>query len=169
MLDAVKDGTVECGTPRLLLFGKDPTFAFETAAIPFGLNSRQQTAWMMEAAASSCSASSSRTTTSPQHSLRQHRRPDGRLVPPRGQNRRRPGASSSACGGLAGQVLAARRGAPADPGGDIYPALEKGTIDAAEWIGPYDDQKLGFNKVAKYYYYPGFWEGGPQIAPGNTE
>ena len=47
------------------------------------------------------------------------------------------------------------------PGGDIYPALERGTIDAAEWVGPYDDEKLGFNKVAPYYYYPGFWEGGP--------
>jgi TRAP-type mannitol/chloroaromatic compound transport system substrate-binding protein len=50
------------------------------------------------------------------------------------------------------------------PGGEIYPALEKGTIDAAEWIGPYDDEKLGFNKVAKYYYYPGWWEGGPQLS-----
>jgi TRAP-type mannitol/chloroaromatic compound transport system substrate-binding protein len=46
---------------------------------------------------------------------------------------------------------------------DIYPALEKGTIDAAEWVGPYDDEKLGFNKVAEYYYYPGWWEGGPQL------
>src|SRR3954454_15792323 len=43
--------------------------------------------------------------------------------------------------------------------GDIYPALEKGTLDAAEWVGPYDDEKLGFVKVAKYYYYPGWWEG----------
>jgi TRAP-type mannitol/chloroaromatic compound transport system substrate-binding protein len=49
------------------------------------------------------------------------------------------------------------------PGGEIYQALEKGTIDAAEWIGPYDDQKLGFNKVAPFYYYPGWWEGGPQL------
>ena len=48
-------------------------------------------------------------------------------------------------------------------GGDIYPALEKGTIDAAEWVGPYDDEKLGFQKIAKNYYYPGFWEGGPQL------
>ena len=48
-------------------------------------------------------------------------------------------------------------------GGDIYPALEKGTIDGAEWVGPYDDEKLGFAKVAKYYYYPGFWEGGPTV------
>ena len=45
-------------------------------------------------------------------------------------------------------------------GGDIYPALEKGTIDAAEWVGPYDDEKLGFYKVVKFYYYPGWWEGG---------
>jgi TRAP-type mannitol/chloroaromatic compound transport system substrate-binding protein len=49
------------------------------------------------------------------------------------------------------------------PGGDIYPALERGTIDAAEWVGPYDDEKLGFAKVAPFYYYPGFWEGGPSI------
>jgi TRAP-type mannitol/chloroaromatic compound transport system substrate-binding protein len=48
-------------------------------------------------------------------------------------------------------------------GPDIYPALEKGTIDAAEWVGPYDDEKLGFNKVAKFYYYPGYWEGGPML------
>jgi TRAP-type mannitol/chloroaromatic compound transport system substrate-binding protein len=48
-------------------------------------------------------------------------------------------------------------------GGDIYPALEKGTIDAAEWVGPYDDEKLGFNKVAPFYYYPGWWEGGAML------
>ncbi len=49
------------------------------------------------------------------------------------------------------------------PGGEIYSALEKGTIDAAEWVGPYDDEKLGFQKVAPYYYYPGWWEGGPTV------
>jgi TRAP-type mannitol/chloroaromatic compound transport system substrate-binding protein len=49
------------------------------------------------------------------------------------------------------------------PGGEVYQALEKGTIDAAEWVGPYDDQKLGFNKVAPFYYYPGWWEGGPEV------
>jgi TRAP-type mannitol/chloroaromatic compound transport system substrate-binding protein len=48
-------------------------------------------------------------------------------------------------------------------GGDIYPALEKGTLDACEWVGPYDDEKLGFYKVAKYYYYPGWWEGGAML------
>ena len=66
--------------------------------------------------------------------------------------------------GLAGMVLAKLGVVPQQiPGGDIYPALERGTIDAAEWVGPYDDEKLGFAKVAPYYYYPGFWEGGPAI------
>ena len=58
-------------------------------------------------------------------------------------------------------------------GGDIYPALEKGTIDAAEWVGPYDDEKLGFYKIAPHYYYPGWWEGGPMLLayrqPGQVE
>src|SRR4029453_18222283 len=67
-------------------------------------------------------------------------------------------------GGFAGRVLA-QVGVVAQQlaGGDIYPALEKGTIDAAEWVGPYDDEKLGFHKVAQYYYYPGWWEGGTMI------
>jgi TRAP-type mannitol/chloroaromatic compound transport system substrate-binding protein len=61
---------------------------------------------------------------------------------------------------VAGQVLSRLGVVPQQiPPGDIYPALEKGTIDAAEWIGPYDDEKLGFLKVAPYYYYPGWWEG----------
>ena len=64
--------------------------------------------------------------------------------------------------GIAGKVVEKLGVVPQQiPGGDIYPALERGTIDAAEWVGPYDDEKLGFNKVAPYYYYPGFWEGGP--------
>jgi len=67
--------------------------------------------------------------------------------------------------GLAGQILARLGVVPQQIGGaDIYPALEKGTIDAAEWVGPYDDEKLGLNKVAKYYYYPGWWEGSAQLS-----
>jgi TRAP-type mannitol/chloroaromatic compound transport system substrate-binding protein len=68
------------------------------------------------------------------------------------------------CGGFAGKVVERIGGVPQNiPGGEIYQALEKGTIDAAEWVGPYDDQKLGFQKVAKNYAYPGWWEGGPQL------
>ncbi|MBC9245909.1 TRAP transporter substrate-binding protein [Paracoccus sp. 11-3] len=66
--------------------------------------------------------------------------------------------------GLAGRVMEKLGVVPQQiAGGDIYPSLEKGTIDAAEWVGPYDDNKLGFQKVAPYYYYPGFWEGGPTV------
>jgi len=67
-------------------------------------------------------------------------------------------------GGYAGQVLTKLGVVPQQiAAGDIYPALERGTIDACEWVGPYDDEKLGFNKVAKFYYYPGWWEGGPEL------
>ena len=67
-------------------------------------------------------------------------------------------------GGFAGKVMQKLGVVPQQlAGGDIYPALEKGTIDAAEWVGPYDDEKLGFNKVAPHYYYPGWWEGGPML------
>src|SRR5207244_3407005 len=67
-------------------------------------------------------------------------------------------------GGFAGRVIQKLGGVPQQiAGGDIYPALEKGTIDAAEWVGPYDDEKLGFVKIAKYYYYPGWWEGGTAL------
>ena len=68
-------------------------------------------------------------------------------------------------GGWAGKTLGKLGAVPQQiAGGDIYPALEKGTIDATEWVGPYDDEKLGFYKVAKYYYYPGWWEGGTDAA-----
>lgn len=67
--------------------------------------------------------------------------------------------------GLAGRVVERLGVVPQQiAGGDIYPSLERGTIDAAEWVGPYDDEKLGFHKVAPYYYYPGFWEGGPTVS-----
>ena len=66
--------------------------------------------------------------------------------------------------GLAGKIIERMGGVPQNlPGGEVYTALEKGTIDAAEWVGPYDDQKLGFNKVAPFYYYPGFWEGSAEL------
>ena len=67
-------------------------------------------------------------------------------------------------GGFAGTVMAKLGVVPQQiAGGEIYSALEKGTIDAAEWVGPYDDEKLGFQKIAPYYYYPGWWEGGAML------
>jgi len=165
VLDAVKDGTVECGhTCSYYFVGKDPTFALDTA-IPFGLNSRQQTAWMMDGGGLELFREFFK-----EYNI--YNIPCGNTGAQMGGWFRKEIKTVAdlqglkfRCGGFAGQVLAKLGVVPQQiPGGDIYPALEKGTIDAAEWIGPYDDQKLGFNKVAKYYYYPGFWEGGPQIS-----
>jgi len=165
VLDAVKDGTVQIGHSASYYYvGKDPTFAFDTA-IPFGLNSRQQTAWMYEGGGLQL--------------MREFFKDYNIYNIPAGNTGAQMGGwfrkeiktvadlkgLKFRIGGFAGQVLAKLGVVPQQiPGGDIYPALEKGTIDAAEWVGPYDDEKLGFNKVAKYYYYPGWWEGGPQLS-----
>ena len=99
-------------------------------------------------------------------SRRQYRHADGRLVPQGDQDRRRSQGPQDAHrrDRRPGAGEARRRAAADWRGGDIYQALEHGTIDAAEWVGPYDDEKLGFYKVAKYYYYPGWWEGSAQLS-----
>jgi TRAP-type mannitol/chloroaromatic compound transport system substrate-binding protein len=165
VVDAVQAGTVECGhTANYYYVGKDPTFAFDTA-IPFGLNARQQNAWMYLGGGLEI--------------MREFFKDYNIMQIPCGNTGCQMGGwfrkeiktvkdlegLKFRIGGFAGQVLA-KLGVVAQQlaGGDIYPALEKGTIDAAEWVGPYDDEKLGFNKVAKYYYYPGWWEGGPQLS-----
>jgi TRAP-type mannitol/chloroaromatic compound transport system substrate-binding protein len=67
--------------------------------------------------------------------------------------------------GIGGQIMAKLGAVPQTlAGSDVYPSLERGALDAAEWVGPYDDEKLGFHKIAKHYYYPGWWEGGPQLS-----
>ena len=90
--------------------------------------------------------------------------PDGRLVRKEINTVDDLNGLKMRIGGFAGKVMQKLGVVPQQlAGGDIYPALEKGTIDAAEWVGPYDDEKLGFNKVAPHYYYPGWWEGGPML------
>jgi TRAP-type mannitol/chloroaromatic compound transport system substrate-binding protein len=133
--------------------GKDPTFAFGTA-VPFGLNTRQQNAWMYFGGGREL-MNEFYKDYGPRRSLRQHRHADGRLVPQGDQDVEDLKGLKFRIGGFAGQVLSKLGVVPQQiAGGDIYPALEKGTIDAAEWVGPYDDEKLGFYKVAPYYYYP---------------
>jgi TRAP-type mannitol/chloroaromatic compound transport system substrate-binding protein len=163
-VDALQNGTVEAAnTAPYYYFGKDETFALG-CAIPFGLNSRQMTAWMMEG-----------------NGLKLMREfyagyniinfPMGNTGAQMGGWFRKEIKSLAdfkglkfRCGGFAGKVVERIGGVPQNiPGGEIYQALEKGTIDAAEWVGPYDDQKLGFVKVAKNYAYPGWWEGGTQL------
>jgi TRAP-type mannitol/chloroaromatic compound transport system substrate-binding protein len=146
VLDAVKDGTVECGHAASYWYiGKDPALAFDTA-LPFGLNSRQQTAWMMEGGGLELMREFFKDYNI-------HNIPCGNTGTQMGGWFRKEIKSMAdlkglkfRVGGLAGQVLAKLGVVPQQiPPADIYPALEKGTIDATEWIGPYDDQKLGFN------------------------
>jgi len=165
VLDAVQNGTIECGhTASYYYVGKDPTFAFDTA-IPFGLNSRQQNAWMYHGGGIELMREFLKE-------YNVHQIPAGSTGAQMGGWFRKEirtvadlNGLKFRIGGFAGQVLAKLGVVPQQiAGGDIYPALEKGTIDAAEWVGPYDDEKLGFNRVAPFYYYPGWWEGGPQLS-----
>ena len=165
VLDAVQNGTVECGqTAPYYYVGKDPAFAMATA-LPFGLNARQQNAWMyygggMEAMAGlfadyGCIQFPAGNTGAQMGGW--YRKEIRNVEDLKGLKMR--------IGGLGGQVLAKVGVVPQQiAGGEIYQSLERGTIDAVEWVGPYDDEKLGFHKVARYYYYPGWWEGGPQIS-----
>ena len=165
VLDAVQNGTVECGQSASYYYvGKNPALAFDTA-LPFGLNARQQNAWMYHGGG-----------------MQLMRELFGRYnivnfpcgntgTQMAGWYRKEIKAVADLKGlkmrvaGLAGQILEKLGVVPQQIGGaDIYPALEKGTIDAAEWVGPYDDEKLGFYKVAKFYYYPGWWEGSAQLS-----
>lgn len=165
VLDAVQAGTVEAGhTVSYYYVGKDPTFAFD-ACMPFGLNVRQQNSWMRLGGGLEL--------------MRDFYKDYNIVHFPAGNTGTQMGGwfrkeiktvqdlsgLKFRIAGIAGQILTKLGVVPQQiAGGDIYPALEKGTIDAAEWVGPYDDEKLGFNKVAKYYYYPGWWEGGPQVS-----
>ena len=165
VLDEVGKGTVECGhTASYYYVGKNKAFAFDTC-LPFGLTARQQNAWLYYGGGLQL-----------MHDLfKQHgvvnfpggntgvqmagwyRREIKNLADLKGLKMRIPGIGGEIMSrlGVVPQTLA---------GPDIYPALEKGTLDAVEWVGPYDDEKLGFYKVAKHYYYPGWWEGGANLS-----
>ena len=161
--DAVAAGTVEmCHTAAYYLWGKDPTFAL-SCAVPFGLNARMQNSWWTEGGEALINAFYAKYNIV------------GLLAGNTGAQmggwfRKELNTPDDLKGvkmriaGFAGAVMAKVGVVPQQiAGGDIYPALEKGTIDAAEWVGPQDDEKLGFFKVAKFYYYPGWWEGGTML------
>ena len=174
VLDAVQNGTVEMGhTATYYYIGKDPTWAL-FCAFPFGLNARQQNAWYYDGdgqklidefgAKYNCKCLLAGNTGTQMGGW--FRKEISTVADLKGLKFR--------IGGWAGKTMAKLGAIPQQiAGGDIYPALEKGTIDAAEWVGPYDDEKLGFYKVAKYYYYPGWWEGGDRQPrsgePGQVE
>lgn len=162
--DAVQNGSVEMAqTASYYYFGKDPTFAFGTA-VPFGLNARMQNAWWYQGGGAALmndfykkfntyALPAGNTGTQMGGWFRREIKTPEDL---RGLKMR--------IGGFAGTVMAKLGVVPQQiPGGEVYSSLEKGTIDAVEWVGPYDDEKLGFQKIAPYYYYPGWWEGGAML------
>ena len=165
VVDGVQNGTVDmCHTVPYYFYGKNPAFALGSA-VPFGLNARQMTSWMMHgngrklmnefyAGYGMVSFHGGNTGTQMGGWFRKEVKTVADMK----------GLKMRLGGGLIGDVMTKLGAVPQSiPGGEIYQALEKGTIDAAEWVGPYDDQKLGFNKVAPYCYYPGWWEGGPEV------
>jgi TRAP-type mannitol/chloroaromatic compound transport system substrate-binding protein len=163
-LDAVGDGTVEMAhTASYYYVGKDPTFAFGTA-VPFGLNSRMQNAWQFFGGGMELM-----NAFYQKHKI--YAIPCGNTGCQMGgwfrKEIRQPDDLKGLkvrIGGYAGRVLQKLGVVPQQiAGAEIYAALEKGSIDAAEWVGPYDDEKLGLVKVAPYYYYPGWWGGGAMI------
>ncbi|MFN3657952.1 MAG: TRAP transporter substrate-binding protein [Pseudolabrys sp.] len=161
VLDAVQNGTVEMGhSAQYYYIGKDPTWAL-FCSVPFGPNARQQNAWFYAADGQKLLDEFSAKYNSKCISMGNtgcqmggwFRKEIKTVDDLKGLKMR--------IGGWAGKTMSKLGAIPQQiAAGDIYPALEKGTIDAAEWVGPYDDEKLGFYKVAKYYYYPGWWEGG---------
>lgn len=162
--EAVGTNTVEMAhTCSYYYVGKDPAFALGTA-VPFMLNARLMNAWLIEGGGNDL--------------LNAFFAKYGFIGLPGGNTGVQMGGwyrkeiaglddlkgLKMRIAGIAGNVMEKLGVVPQQiPAGDIYPALERGTIDAAEFVGPYDDQKLGFYKVAPYYYYPGFWEGGPTV------
>ncbi len=165
VFDAVSQGTFPCGhTASYYYIGKNPAFAFDTA-MPFGLNFRQQNAWLYNGGGidqmrkiysdfNIVNLPAGNTGCQMGGWFRKEVNTPADL---KGLKMRIPG--------LGGKVMS-RLGATVQvlAGGDIYPALERGVIDATEWVGPYDDEKAGFYKVAKYYYYPGWWEPAPTLS-----
>lgn len=164
VLDGVQSGTVQCCfTAPYYFVGKDETFALGSG-IPFGLNSRQMTAWMFRGNGLKL--------------MREFYKKYNIINFPMGNTGTQMGGwfrkeietlndikgLKIRIPGLAGEVFQRLGAVPQQiPGSDIYTSLEKGTIDAAEWVGPLDDMKLGLNKVAPHYYYPGWWEGSAQV------
>lgn len=164
VVDGIQQGSVEMAhTAAYYFFGKDEAFTL-SCSIPFGLNSRQMTAWMYQ-------GNGLKLTREFYRNYNIVNFPGGNTGTQMGGWYRKEIKSlkdikgmKMRIGGFGGKILEKIGGVAQNiPGGEIYPALEKGTIDAAEWVGPYDDQKLGLNKVAPYYYYPGWWEGGPEL------
>lgn len=164
VLDAVQAGTVECGHSAAYYYvGKNQALAFGTT-VPFGLNAQQQNAWFyhggglevmhkLYADFGVISFPAGNTGVQMGGWFKNNIQTVGDL---KGLKMRIPGLGGEVMSqlGVNVQVL---------PGGEIFLALDRGAIDAAEFVGPYDDEKLGLQNAADYYYYPGWWEPGATL------
>ncbi len=165
VLGSVQNRTVEMAhTASYYFIGKNPALAFD-ATVPFGLTARQYRAWMYYGGGLELM----RNLFSDFNIINF---PGGNTGAQMGgwfnveiNSRADMNGLKMRIPGLGGQVMS-EMGVNTQvlPGGEIYPSLERGAIDAAEWVGPYDDEKLGFHEVADYYYYPGWWEPGPALS-----
>ncbi len=164
VLDAVQQGTIQCGhTSSFYYKGKNPTLVFATT-VPFGLTTQQQNAWLyhgggLEAIQKIYADFNIINFPAGNSGVQMggwFKQEIKTLADLNGLRMRIPGLGGDVMNklGVNVQVL---------PGGEIYLALERGAIDATKWTGPYDDEKLGFYRAAKYYYYPGWWEPGATV------
>lgn len=164
VLDAVQQGTVQCGhTASYYYIGKNPALAFGTS-VPFGLNAQQQNSWLyhgggleaMQKIYSDFNVINFPAGNTGTQMGGWFKRQINSVNDLNGLKMRIPGLGGQVMSrlGVNVQVLAA---------GEIFLALERGAIDATEWVGPYDDEKLGLNKAAQFYYYPGWWEPGATL------
>ncbi|MEA5465512.1 TRAP transporter substrate-binding protein [Leptothoe sp. PORK10 BA2] len=164
VLDAVEEGSMECGHSASYYYvGKSAALAFGTT-VPFGLNAQQQNAWLYHGGGLELMQKLYATFNTINF-------PAGNTgVQMGGWFKKEINTAADLQGlkmripGLGGQVMA-KLGVNVQnlPGSEIFLALERGAIDAAEWVGPYDDEKLGLQKAAQFYYYPGWWEPGPSF------
>ncbi len=165
VLESVQKGTAQMGhTASYYYVGKNPALAFDTT-VPFGLTARQFNSWvyhgggleLLRALFADFNIMNFPGGNTGVQMGGWFNREVGSVGDLRGLSMRIPG--------IGGRVMD-RLGVTVQqiPGGEIYPALERGVIDAAEWVGPYDDEKLGFAQVAQYYYYPGWWEPGANLS-----
>ncbi len=164
VLDAVQQGTVEAGhTASYYYTGKNNIFQIATA-MPFGLNAQQQNAWLyhgggLEALQKTFADVNIINFPAGNTGVQMggwFRKEINTVQDLQGLKIRIPG--------FGGKVMERLGALPqAIPGGDIFVSLERGAVDAAEWVGAYDDEKLGLNKAAPFYYYPGWWEPGPTL------
>ena len=165
VLNAVEAGSVPVGhTASYYYIGKSPVTAFGTA-LPFGLTARQQNAWwyegggmelMQEVYAEKFGVIQFLAGNTGAQMGGWFNKEINSPADLQGLKMRIPGLGGQVMNklGVTVQVIA---------GGEIFQALQTGAVDAAEWVGPYDDLKLGFQTVTKYYYYPGWWEPGPSL------